>query len=537
MICAYNTRHFGNIVMDFRLPPKACLLLALIAFLYADEALARKWTDSTGRFSVEAEFVEFVGGQVALKKTDGELIRLPLERLSEADQQHVQSLTAPAAVSQPPSSGRKQTTAASPDTTPAQAGPPSSGDGATRTVVAEGVGLTPEEALKDAFRAAVRQVVGEVVDAETLIKDDQIVKDQILTYSDGFVPQHTKLSERSEAGLFRVTIRAVVERRKLEVRLRAANVSLRNVDGQSLFGNIVSQLENEKDGAALLRAALEGFPKNYLEADVVGEPTIVQKDDQKATLRFQVQLRPNVAAYKTFAERLKKTLHSIARDEGGLALTFRPDTIPDTPQSAHFALDDRYHPQRLNDLRRLMPKAFTVSGTRGEAKYRDNAFFIAVATEITGSGKQLQLSYYVIDATAQAAIAEAVFGNGWGRILVLNASGDTLFDDRFPMSEPQKKVSSAYAVDYHCFPVARLGTKGSGPDGDRTHLYGADEKDSFVAVRRSSIRIFLFAPVFFGAREIFGLVQKPLLTISRDITLSLPDIKSIDKVKCEIEFD
>jgi hypothetical protein len=69
---------------------------------------------------------------------------------------------------------------------------------------------------------------------------------------------------------------------------------------------------------------LEGFPKNYLEASVVGEPTIIQKDDQKATLRFQVQLRPNVAAYKTFAERLKKTLHSIARDEGGLALTFRP---------------------------------------------------------------------------------------------------------------------------------------------------------------------------------------------------------------------
>ncbi len=368
MICAYNTRHFGNIVMDFRLPPKACLLLALIAFLYADEALARKWTDSTGRFSVEAEFVEFVGGQVALKKTDGELIRLPLERLSEADQQHVQSLTA------------------------------------------------------------------------------------------------------------RVTIRAIVERRNLEVRLRAANVSLRKVDGQSLFGNIVSQLENEKDAAALLRAALEGFPKNCLEASVVGDPTIVQKDDQKATLRLQVQLKLNVAAYKPFAERLKKTLHSIARDEGEFALTFRPDTIPDAPQSAHFALDDRYHPNLLRHLQQLMPKAFTVSGTRGEAKYRDHAFFIAVATEITGSGKQLQLSYYVIDATAQAAIAEAVFGSGWGRILMLNASGDTLFVDRFPMSEPQRKVSSAYAVDYHCFPVARLGTKGSGPDGDRTHLYGADEK-------------------------------------------------------------
>ena len=52
-IGADNTSHFRNIVMNFRLPLKACLLLVLIAFLCANEALARKWTDSTGKFSVE----------------------------------------------------------------------------------------------------------------------------------------------------------------------------------------------------------------------------------------------------------------------------------------------------------------------------------------------------------------------------------------------------------------------------------------------------------------------------------------------------
>lgn len=67
---------------------------------------------------------------------------------------------------------------------------------------------------------------------------------------------------------------------------RRENVSLTNVDGQSMFGNIVSQLENEKDAAALLKAALEGFPENCLEATVVGEPLLVQKDETKATLRF-----------------------------------------------------------------------------------------------------------------------------------------------------------------------------------------------------------------------------------------------------------
>ena len=48
---------------------------------------------------------------------------------------------------------------------------------ATMEVVASGVGLDPDKALKDALMNAVQQVVGAIVDAETLIKNDDIVKD------------------------------------------------------------------------------------------------------------------------------------------------------------------------------------------------------------------------------------------------------------------------------------------------------------------------------------------------------------------------
>ncbi len=54
-------------------------------------------------------------------------------------------------------------------------------------VVAEGVGLTVDDARKDAFRSAVRQVVGAMIDAETLVKNDQIVADEVLTFSAGMV--------------------------------------------------------------------------------------------------------------------------------------------------------------------------------------------------------------------------------------------------------------------------------------------------------------------------------------------------------------
>ena len=87
--------------------------------------------------------------------------------------------------------------------------------------------------------AAVRQVVGEVVDGETLVKSDELVKDQVLTYSDGFIPKHEEVSIKREGGLFRMTIRAQVERRSVIAKLESARITTRRVDGKGMFSSVV----------------------------------------------------------------------------------------------------------------------------------------------------------------------------------------------------------------------------------------------------------------------------------------------------------
>lgn len=52
---------------------------------------AREWTDASGKFRVEADFVDFHGNTVELKKKDGTLIRVPLDRLSKVDNDHARS--------------------------------------------------------------------------------------------------------------------------------------------------------------------------------------------------------------------------------------------------------------------------------------------------------------------------------------------------------------------------------------------------------------------------------------------------------------
>jgi formylglycine-generating enzyme required for sulfatase activity len=50
----------------------------------------RTWTDSTGTYTIEAEFLDFKDGKVRLRKPDGKQITLPIGKLSDADRRFVE---------------------------------------------------------------------------------------------------------------------------------------------------------------------------------------------------------------------------------------------------------------------------------------------------------------------------------------------------------------------------------------------------------------------------------------------------------------
>jgi len=51
----------------------------------SSSGVLRTWTDSSGRFTIEAEMVRSANGVVTLKKADGRTIDVPIDRLSQAD--------------------------------------------------------------------------------------------------------------------------------------------------------------------------------------------------------------------------------------------------------------------------------------------------------------------------------------------------------------------------------------------------------------------------------------------------------------------
>ncbi len=75
------------------------ILGLLLGSVFAEDGASaedvRKWKDTTGNFSVDAELLEVKGERVRLKKTNGAVISVPIARLSKADREYLQSLGKP----------------------------------------------------------------------------------------------------------------------------------------------------------------------------------------------------------------------------------------------------------------------------------------------------------------------------------------------------------------------------------------------------------------------------------------------------------
>ena len=127
----------------------------------------------------------------------------------------------------------------------------------------KGTGADKTEALKDAYRDAVERAVGLYVDAEQMMKNEELVKDQILTQSNAYIEKYEVVKENTRPnGLVEVQILAEVRKTALTKKISDVMPSKTFRLGGSLqnaHAQISTVEKRNADGAALLANALEGF--------------------------------------------------------------------------------------------------------------------------------------------------------------------------------------------------------------------------------------------------------------------------------------
>ena len=177
-------------------------------------------------------------------------------------------------------------------------------------VVVEGAGLSLEAAQQDAYRQAVRTVVGLYVDSKTIVENDELIEDRILSASNGFVKTAKTIpgSAKEENGIWRLRVRADVEVAEVSARLKQENIAMRALDGESLFAKAITKMERSQNTQQLLQELLGELPGMF-KVSLHGEPDY---DEAKGELIYQVQLAPDLDAYRAFLPRLTKALDKLA---------------------------------------------------------------------------------------------------------------------------------------------------------------------------------------------------------------------------------
>ena len=177
-------------------------------------------------------------------------------------------------------------------------------------VVATGAGSSPEEALQNAYSAAIEQAVGVLVDAETQVENDQIIREKILTFSRGFVQKYDEVKRWDKGGVHFVRIRAKVSASKLAERLHASNIAMRQLSGDLLYHQLVHDATSE--GNAIEIAFQDYRMDKVIKVELLGDPEVIDKDQTRAELKAKVRLSPDIAAWAKLRQTLVPLLGKLA---------------------------------------------------------------------------------------------------------------------------------------------------------------------------------------------------------------------------------
>ena len=201
------------------------------------------------------------------------------------------------------------------------------------TVTASGSGATREAALQEAFKEAVRQGIGTYIESSTMIRNDEIIRENIIELAYGYVENHKVLSESKRGGVYRIEIEANVSNEEVSAVL--ANIlpaeTLSEQEREKLNLRIDSEISAQIDRhlratrkAAIDKAAGKICRKifeEYLSAVTLiyefipGEIQVVSANETNVELKVTGTIRANPDLYNLLLNSMIRKFERVLRKQ------------------------------------------------------------------------------------------------------------------------------------------------------------------------------------------------------------------------------
>ncbi|WP_287603420.1 SH3 domain-containing protein [Thiothrix sp.] len=238
----------------------------------------------------------------------------------------------------------------------------------TKIIVVTGYGTDHDKALKNALQSAVEQQVGVLIDSETIIKNDELIKNEILTASNGFVQKYDEVSTSSEDGLTEVKIKAEVKSQAVANKIKSLNISMLKVeDTSNIYAEITTKEKSKEDRKKMLEKTFEEIlsEQNYtslLEVKLEGFEILKDKTQNgKTPIEITYKVNFSYPAYEEIITKLEKTLEEIST---------KVKRKTDYPE-LHKIDDEFFRLKTSNGIEKVLDNSISIIKKNGEKYLKD----------------------------------------------------------------------------------------------------------------------------------------------------------------------
>lgn len=159
-----------------------------------------------------------------------------------------------------------------------------------------GEGRTPDEARNNGFRIAVEQAIGSVVASETEGRNGRLARDEIVSYSGGYVDRYKILkTEPSDYGQ-RITMEVAIRQSSLPRRLLGRSETAGFIDGNIATAQLSTLNYERQQADRLVDSVLADFPRRAFVIELKNTEITYNNRQGYLEVPFILKLDPNYMA-------------------------------------------------------------------------------------------------------------------------------------------------------------------------------------------------------------------------------------------------
>jgi len=166
-----------------------------------------------------------------------------------------------------------------------------------------GIGNTFEEAKLKAFQIAIQSKVGSVIASERETANLNLIRDDIVVYSAGYVDDYKLISQTYENQKVKVVLDVLVSSSKIANRLLSQSKSAKEFDGDKNFTRYDTFIKEKNDSDRIFQVILNDYP--FKAYDIEQKPYSLKIDAYRnAVIAIPFELRFNKHYISSLAEML-----------------------------------------------------------------------------------------------------------------------------------------------------------------------------------------------------------------------------------------